>query len=324
MRPQQLRLVLMLTSAVLLMLAISNIVRCTQESAAPKLTTGSSGLKVTALQWLLNANQTDVSVTGTYADKTATAVRSFQQRARLKETGTIDSDTLKQLTPDAKPGDRGLQVRAIQTLLTMHAQPVGIYDDFDAATEEAVRRFQEAAGLKKTGAMDQRTWDALFEGATTGPTVSETDQFLTTIAPHAKEAFHRFGVPVAVAMAQASQESGWGRAAPGNNYFGVKCHKRPPGPVEYTCDDRATAEWDNGERTEIRDSFRTYRSMRDSTLDYGNFLRSNSRYAAAFGHGNDPDAFARALQDAGYATDPTYADSLIQIMQSRDLYSYAT
>lgn len=323
MRPQHLRLLLLLISAVLMMLAISNIVRCTQEGAAPKLTTGNSGPKVTAVQWLLNASGAEVSVTGTYADKTVAAVRSLQHRENLKETGAVDDDTFESLTRETQLGDRGLQVRAVQTLLTMHAQPVGIYDEFDVATEEAVKRFQGAADLKETGQVDQKTWDALFEGSTTGPTISEADQFLATIAPHAKENFHRNGVPVAVAMAQASQETGWGRSAPGNNYFGIKCHNRPPGPVAYTCDERSTTEWEDGEPVEIKDSFRTYASMRDSTLDYGEFLRSNSRYAAAFANGDDPDAFARALQEAGYATDPTYADSLIQIMQARDLYAYA-
>jgi flagellum-specific peptidoglycan hydrolase FlgJ len=324
MRPERIRLLLLLTSAVLMIMAISNIVRCTQENSAPKLGSGATGLRVTALQWLLNAGRAEVSVTGTYADKTIAAVRAFQNREGLDETGEVDSRTFDKLTPNAKPGDRGLQVRAVQTLLTLHEQPAGIYDDFDAATEEAVKKFQDAAGLKETGEVDRDTWDALFAGPSTGPTVSETDQFLATIAPHAQENFHLHGVPVAVAMAQASQETGWGRAAPGNNYFGIKCHSQSSRPVAYTCDDRITNEWENGEKMEIRDSFRTYASLRDSTLDYGNFLRSNTRYARAFTHRSDPDSFAKALQEAGYATDPTYADSLIQIMQSRDLYAYAT
>ena len=54
----------------------------------------------------------------------------------------------------------------------------------------------------------------------------------------------------------------------------------------------------------------------------GAFLRANSRYAPAFTRTNDPDGFARALQAAGYATDPAYADSLINIMQARNLYQY--
>lgn len=322
MRPERIRLLLLLVSLVLLVLAIVNIAQCSQGDGAA-LRTGATGLRVTGLQWLLNAGESPVSVTGTYANQTAAAVRAFQTRSGLKETGEVDERTFTRLSPDTAPGDRGLRVRAVQTLLTLHGQPAGIYDDFDGATADAVKTFQDSAGLKPTGAVDRDTWDALVEGASDGPAVSEADQFLATLAPHAKENRHRHGVPVAVALAQGSQETGWGRAAPGNNYFGVKCHGRPAGPVAYTCEDRATTEWENGRRVETKDSFRSYGSMRDSVLDYGHFLRSNPRYAPAFARGDDADSFARELQRAGYATDPTYADSLIQIMQARNLDAYA-
>lgn len=322
MRPERIRLLFLLTSVVLLVLAVVNITRCAQDDS-PRVAAGATGLRVTGLQWLLNAAGSPVSVTGTYATQTTAAVRDFQARSGLKESGSVDDRTFTRLSPDTVPGDRGLRVRAVQTLLNLHDQPIGIYDDFDPATADAVKRFQDTAGLKQTGEVNRDTWDALLDGPNSGRPVSEADQFLATMAPHAKENRHRYGVPEAVALAQASQETGWGRSAPGNNYFGVKCHGRPAGPVAYTCEDRATIEWENGRQIETKASFRSYASMRDSILDYGNFLRSNPRYAAAFARANDADSFARELQRAGYATDPTYADSLIQIMQARNLYAYA-
>ncbi|WP_425307311.1 glucosaminidase domain-containing protein [Ammonicoccus fulvus] len=321
MRLPQIRLVLLLVSAVLVTTVVANLAAC-QQAATPLLTNGATGLRVTGLQWLLNAERADVGVTGTYAGQTAAAVRGFQGASGLEPTGEVDRATFTRLTPDAKLGDRGLRVRAVQTLLNLQGQPTGVYDDFDAATAEKVRAFHAAKDLDDTGAVDRATWDALFEGESTGPTVSEADQFFETIAPHAREAKHAFGVPAAVSMAQSAQETGWGRSAPGNNYFGVKCHGRPASVVKYDCIDHRTNEWENGEKIEITDSFRTYASMRDSVMDYANFLKSNSRYAPAFRFSNDPDAFARELQVAGYATDPTYADSLIDIMKQRDLYAY--
>lgn len=321
MRPPQIRLVLLLVSALLMITVVANLVSC-QQRATPLLTNGATGLRVTGLQWLLNAAEAEVGVTGTYAAQTASAVRAVQARSGADQTGELDRATYEELTPVTRPGDRGLRVRAVQTLLQLQGQQVPVYDDFDAATREAVRTFQTANELDDTGVVDRETWDALFEGESTGPTVSEADQFFATMAPYAREARQRFGVPASVTLAQAAQETGWGRSAPRNNYFGVKCHGRPAGPVAYDCIEHKTNEWENGKKIEITDSFRTYGSMRDSVLDYANFLRTNSRYAPAFAVNGDPDAFARALQMAGYATDPTYADSLIDIMKQRDLYRY--
>lgn len=321
MRLPQIRLVLLLVSAVLVTTVVANLVSC-QQAATPLLTSGATGPRVTALQWLLNEAKAEVAVTGTYAGQTATAVRNFQGSAGLEATGDVDRATFERLTPDARAGDRGLRVRAVQTLLGLQGHPAGIYDDFDAATTDAVRAFQKARDLDDTGTVNRATWDALFVGESTGPSLSEADQFFATIAPHAREARDRFGVPAAVSMAQSAQETGWGRSAPGNNYFGVKCHGRPKSVVPYDCIEHRTTEWENGQQVEITDSFRSYASMRDSVLDYANFLRSNARYEPAFRVSHDADAFARELQVAGYATDPTYADSLIAIMKQKDLYQY--
>ena len=321
MRRPQIRLALLLISALLLLTLVLNIVACQEERAA-RLGPGSTGLRVTAVQWLLNAHDIDVNVTGTFAHQTNSAVRGFQARQGLQIPGQVDRRTFDRLAIRAAEGDRGMHVRAIQTLLHLQGNRVGVHNNFDAATATAVRAFQETAELDETGAVDQDTWAALFQGPNDGVPVTETDQFLATIAPLAKEAKDRFGVPAAVAMAQASQETGWGRFAPGNNYFGVKCHNQAPGPVPFECQELATGEWENGEQVEIRDRFRSYASMRDSVLDYANFLRTNSRYDKAFAVAGDPDAFAKGLQAAGYATDPAYADSLIAIMKQRDLYQY--
>lgn len=321
MRPPQIRLALLLISGLLLLTLVLNVSSCQQERAS-RLGPGSTGLRVTAVQWLLNAKKIDVSITGTFAQQTNSAVRGFQEREGLSVTGQVDQRTFDRLIADTREGDRGLQVRAVQTLLHLQGNRVGVHDTFDGPTADAVRAFQRTAELDATGAVDRDTWRALFKGPKEGPPVTEAEQFFATIAPMAREAKQQYGVPAAVAMAQAAQETGWGRSAPNNNYFGVKCHNQSPGPIHFECRELATGEWENGQQIQITDKFRAYATMRDSFLDYGNFLQTNSRYGPAFAVAGDPDAFARALQQAGYATDPTYADSLIQIMQQRDLYKY--
>jgi hypothetical protein len=83
-----------------------------------------------------------------------------------------------------------------------------------------------------------------------------------------------------------------------------------------------TKEFIGGRMVTVNGRFRAYRSAADSFRDHGLFLRSNSRYAPAFRVAHDANAFARALQAAGYATDPEYANKLIATMRANNLYRF--
>jgi flagellar protein FlgJ len=69
-------------------------------------------------------------------------------------------------------------------------------------------------------------------------------------------------------------------------------------------------------------AFRAYKTIAESFVDHGLFLVENGRYAAAMAVKNDPRQFARAVNRAGYATDPAYASKLIGLMDRYDLYRY--
>jgi len=139
------------------------------------------------------------------------------------------------------------------------------------------------------------------------------------------------GVPASITIAQAILESGWGKHHIGkaNNYFGVKAHKShgkiDPGTVATGYVDVSTREHIKGNDITIVDHFRKYNSMSDSFIDHGLFLKKNKRYSTAlanYSKSGDADAFAQGLQDAGYATDPHYADLLTKIMTKFSLYQY--
>jgi len=59
--------------------------------------------------------------------------------------------------------------------------------------------------------------------------------------------------------------------------------------------------------------------MYDNTADavdgFANFILSNPRYSNALKHAGNPEKFLQELQDAGYATDPRYAEKAISIMR---------
>jgi len=126
-----------------------------------------------------------------------------------------------------------------------------------------------------------------------------------------------------VTVAQAILESDWGDSLltrNANNLFGVKA-------VGGLGNDGVvwmlTMEYDDdGTAFYVRDPFRAYKSLADSVRDHDLFFVRNDRYAAAFEAGVDAQEFARRVAAGGYATDPEYADKLIELMDRYDLYRF--
>ena len=152
--------------------------------------------------------------------------------------------------------------------------------------------------------------------------------FIKAAAPGARKGALEFGVPASVTLAQAALESGFGAFHLGaaNNYFGIKAFARggrvDVGPIANGFVVKPTHEVVNGRTITVQARFRSYASLADSMRDHGRFLKTNPRYAPCFAHQRDPNRFARELQRAGYATDPHYADKLIGLMRSFDLYQF--
>jgi hypothetical protein len=63
----------------------------------------------------------------------------------------------------------------------------------------------------------------------------------------------------------------------------------------------------------VKDWFRAYDSPAESFADHSKMLRDNARYAACF-ETKDPREFARRVAAAGYATDPGYAATLVNVI----------
>lgn len=146
--------------------------------------------------------------------------------------------------------------------------------------------------------------------------------FVQAILPHAERAARALGVPARVLVAQAALETGWGRhairAADGKasfNFFGIKSDARWQGDEVRT----TTTEYVQGGEQRQRADFRAYESAGQAFDDYVDFLRSNPRYAAALRHGGSAARFVQGLQQAGYATDPAYAQKILKIAGGRTM-----
>lgn len=147
---------------------------------------------------------------------------------------------------------------------------------------------------------------AQAHGDSTAPAGNLTESkqaFINALMPAAIQESQRTGIDPRIIVAQAAQETGWGRSAPGNNYFGIKSHGQGGGQTF------ATHEYVNGKRVNIRDSFRRFDSPADSVRGYGDFILKNPRYRP-FMAAQGLDAQLEALQASGYATDPNYSRSV--------------
>lgn len=160
----------------------------------------------------------------------------------------------------------------------------------------------------------------------TTPRLTEEESheaFLERLAPHAQELQEGYGVLPSIILGQAVLESNWGQstlASQYNNLFGIKAYgKQKKVKLE-------TQEYVNEEWITIQGEFKVYdsweESMDDHTMLFVNGVDWNPYlYEKVLTAANYKQA-AKALQEAGYATDPTYADKIIGVIESYKLDQY--
>ena len=139
-------------------------------------------------------------------------------------------------------------------------------------------------------------------------------EYIDKYSDLAVEQMKEHKIPASITLAQGLLESGAGLselAKKSNNHFGIKCGSSWNGK---------TVRHDDDARQEC---FRAYRNPRDSYEDHSVFLTRGARYAFLFKlEITDYKGWARGLKKAGYATDPSYANRLITIIEDYDLYKY--
>ena len=124
----------------------------------------------------------------------------------------------------------------------------------------------------------------------------------------------KYKIPASITLAQGILESGNGKsrlAKQGNNHFGIKCHSDWKGKTMRQDDDAPN------------ECFRVYKNAEESYRDHSKFLKESTRYASLFDLKiTDYKGWAKGLKKAGYATLPTYAAVLINLIETYDLQQY--
>jgi flagellum-specific peptidoglycan hydrolase FlgJ len=156
-------------------------------------------------------------------------------------------------------------------------------------------------------------------------------EFVKAYLPFARSCEQKTRIAAAFTLAQAAHESGWGAAAPGNMFFGVKDTDGLNGneqllrTTEYS--QRSDLQFPeiisvtpvvrNGIKYfkyVVKDYFRKYETPEDSFNDHAQFFFRKGRYRLALGVANNAVQMAIQVAKAGYATDPDYANKLIHII----------
>ncbi len=149
------------------------------------------------------------------------------------------------------------------------------------------------------------------------PLSGTSADFRNRMSQHAEAASRASGVPVNLMLGQAALESGWGKreikAGDGtisHNLFGIKATGDWKGKVAET----TTTEYIHGVKQKRVEKFRAYDSYADSFKDFANLMQTNPRYKTVIANMHNVNSYALAMQNAGYATDPNYANKLASVI----------
>jgi len=148
--------------------------------------------------------------------------------------------------------------------------------------------------------------------------VIESEQsFVSELWQHAKQAAEKIGLNPAVMLAQSALETGWGKyvitksdGQSSNNFFNIKADKSWQGDKAA----KASLEFEEGVAVKTQSNFRAYNNIAESFDDFVNFLQQNPRYKSALKTTANPTEYLNELQKAGYATDPNYAQKIINVL----------
>lgn len=247
------------------------------------------------------ASQTSAEST---ASAQATSESSASAASAVASTAIQASSAAESATAAASSVSAASSSNAVQSLAATQTS-----DAASSASQAAAATTTLAAANTDT-ASNQVDLSSLYFSSN-----AKSQNFIESVAQGAINGWTKYGVLPSVTVAQAILESGWGQSAlstQAHNLFGIK------GSYNGQYVTMQTREVYNGQSYYIYDNFRKYANNSESVEDHGNFLYSNSRYANLLGD-QSYASVARKLQADGYATDPSYASSLIKLVEMYNL-----
>lgn len=136
------------------------------------------------------------------------------------------------------------------------------------------------------------------------------DQFIQATQKAATNVSVKYGLNPYVTMAQSALETGWGKSAPGNMYFGIKAGSSWTGKTQLLW----TTEYRNGQYVKVQALFRAYNTAEESFEDYAKLITTKSWFKNALQYKDDELKYITEIVRGGYATDPKYLDKIMNIV----------
>jgi len=211
------------------------------------------------------------------------------------------------------------------SLVTRQMRAAAAAKPLDAASSSAPPGVQAGGGAGASGASAGVAGAAVQPAATAAPPTSmlqTASQFVSRVLPSITRAAASLGVSPLGMLAQAALESGWGqrtaRTADGtssHNMFGIKADENWGGARAGA----GTVEFSGGVATQRHAAFRAYDSIEDSVSDFANLLKGSPRYRNTLSAGGNAQGYINSIGQAGYATDPAYANKLSDVLNGSTL-----
>ena len=187
------------------------------------------------------------------------------------------------------------------------------------------------AALMRNAQLSPRTKiDRLNVSAEAGAkaTIAESpENFVALLKPHAEKAAAELKLNPDVLLAQVALETGWGKHVIHNragensfNLFNIKSNSGWQGEKIKV----STLEYRQGIAAPEQAEFRKYQSYAESFADYVNLIKESPRYQPALKAQGDSAGYAEALEAAGYATDPNYAEKIKSLLGTAAISAVTT
>lgn len=144
------------------------------------------------------------------------------------------------------------------------------------------------------------------------------EQFLAKIKPMVIDDMHKSGILASLTAAQAFIESNKGNSGltqKANNLFGIK------GTYNGQSVKMQTTEYYHGQPVKVMADFRKYPSWQASISDHSAMFNRMKRYENLRGL-KDYKLACKYVKDDGYATSPTYTQTLLNTIEKYKLYEW--
>ena len=191
----------------------------------------------------------------------------------------------------------------------------------EAPTTPTIKQEPVPTAPAKTG-----EWE---EGSSSKGKVADAKAWINSLWQGTVAAAKKMDVPPLALLGQWAIESSWGTKITGDyNYFGIKSFGKGPQRLVDTTEANLTKAqiqfykdkgWFikdlGGGKVRVKDLFKSFSSPEDAISGYVDFLTNNARYKGVFGS-KTPEEFGTKLKNAGYATDTTYAEKIVSMVNS--------